>query len=186
MAQVPATTWSLVATEEGMPLYSRLGFEPWGEVRQHQGIARSASGGLPQDWAGASDLPTLIAMDHAATGMDRGWLIEALMREGRILVGRENDTVTGFAALRRFGRGEVAGPVVARTGDEAQALLAMLFTYCAGRFLRVDILQQMGLGPFLADQGIAPVGSGIVMRRGAATPEASLHHRFALASQALG
>ena len=186
MGRVVAETWHLVATPEGLPLYAKLGFEPWGEVSQHQGIAEAAGGGLPEEWAGDADLPALIALDRTATGMDRGWLIEALMRRGRILVLREGGRVAGFAALRRFGRGELAGPIMARTGEEARALLATVLTHCAGRFLRVDIPEGTGLGAMLGAHGLLPVGGGISMRQGPALNLPGPHQRFALASQALG
>ncbi len=186
MGRVAAETWHLVATTEGLPLYAKLGFEPWGEVSQHQGVAEAAPGGLPEEWAGDADLPALIALDRAANGMDRGWLIEALMRVGRILVLREEGEVAGLAALRRFGRGELAGPIVARTKEEARALLATVLAHCAGRFLRVDIPEGTGLGAVLGAHGLLPVGGGISMRRGPVPQVPGPHRRFALASQAVG
>lgn len=186
MGRVTAETWHLVATPEGLPLYGKLGFEACGEVSQHQGVAKAASGGLAENWAGEADIPALIALDRAANGMDRGWLIEALMRGGRILLLREGGRVAGFAALRRFGRGELAGPIVARTEEDAQALLATALTHCAGRFLRVDIPEGTGLGAVLSAHGLLRVGGGISMRRGPAPMVSGPYRRFALASQAVG
>ena len=186
MGRVAAETWHLVATPEGLPLYAKLGFEPWGEVSQHQGVAEAAPGGLPEEWAVDADLQALVALDRAASGMDRGWLIEALMRGGRVLVLREGGGVVGFAALRCFGRGELAGPIVARTEEEARALLATVLAHCAGRFLRVDIPDGTGLGAVLDTHGLLPVGGGVSMSRGPAPVVPGPHRRFALASQAVG
>ena len=86
----------------------------------------------------------------------------------------------------RFGRGEVAGPVVARDAADARRLLAFLFASRPGAFLRVDIPEASGLGDWLAAQGLAPVGGGIAMIRGGAPAAAPEFQSFALAAQALG
>jgi GNAT superfamily N-acetyltransferase len=185
MAQISPQEWRLVATPEGLPLYRKLGFEPCGEVQQHQGIARAAPQSWPEVWAGNADAPQLAALDQAATGMHRAWLMEALLRDGRVLIQREGGEVVVFAGLRRFGRGDLVGPLVARSEAEARAMLATLLTVCAGRFLRVDLTDGLELGPFLAEHGLIPVGSGIAMRRGSAHPSQGPHRRFALAAQAL-
>lgn len=186
MAALSPREWRLVATTDGLPLYEKLGFRVSGEVLQHQGIAQAASGGLPDAWAEAADAPALAALDCAATGMKRAGLIGALLREGRVLVLREAGEAVAFAALRPFGLGEVAGPVVARTGEEARALLATLLSRRAGRFLRVDTTRGTDLGDFLADHGLPYAGGGIAMSRGAAEPALGPQRRFALAAQALG
>lgn len=109
MAQLSPQEWRLVATEEGLPLYRKLGFEPCGEVRQHQGIVQAAPSILPESWAGNADAPDLPALDQAATGMDRTWLMRALLRDSRVLIRREGGEVVAFAALRCFGRGDLVG-----------------------------------------------------------------------------
>jgi hypothetical protein len=188
MAQISPQEWRLVATQEGLPLYQKLGFEPCGEVQQHQGIARAALQNGPEVWAGDADARCLAALDQAATGMQRAWLMEALLRHGRVLVQREGGEVAAFAGLRRFGRGDLVGPVVARSETKARAMLATLLTVSAGRFLRVDLAEGVELGPYLAEHGLVPVGSGTVMRRGSGQPigGGGSHRRFALVAQALG
>ncbi|TNC67215.1 GNAT family N-acetyltransferase [Rubellimicrobium roseum] len=187
MAQLAPREWRLVATQEGLPLYRKLGFEPCGEVQQHQGLARAAPGHLPADWAGNADAPDLAALDEAATGMDRSWLMEALLRDGRALIQRERGEVVAFAAHRRFGRGDLVGPLVARSETEAHAMLGMLLNVSADRFLRVDLTDEgIGLSPFLIEHGLEPVGTGTMMRRGRAQPIRGAHRRFALVAQALG
>jgi hypothetical protein len=105
---------------------------------------------------------------------------------GRFAVIRDGSGLAGFAALRPFGRGEVAGPVVARDAADARRLLAFLFAGRAGAFLRVDTPEASGLGDWLAAQGLASVGGGIAMIRGEAPAAAREFQTFALAAQALG
>jgi GNAT superfamily N-acetyltransferase len=186
MTQVSPAEWRLVATQDGLPLYRKLGFEPCGEVQQHQGIARAVPGGLPEVWASAANARALVELDRAATGMERDWLIDALLHNGRVLIHREGGEVVAFAAVRHFGRGDLVGPIVARTEMEAREMLATLLTVLAGQFLRVDTIGNTGLGSLLSEHGLVAVGGGTAMRRGSSHRTAGSHRCFALAAQALG
>ncbi|MFT3691079.1 GNAT family N-acetyltransferase [Paenirhodobacter sp.] len=179
-----AQEWRLVATEAGLPLYRKLGFVEQNRVVQHQGILTGTTAPEGVDWGG--EVETLAALDHAATGADRRSLIAALLREGRVAVLRREGTVAGYAALRPFGRGEVAGPVIAGNAEDARALLSFVLADRAGRFIRVDTTEDSGLAPWLAELGLAHVGGGIGMSRGTPAPRTGEFHRFALAAQALG
>ena len=185
--------WRLVATREGLPLYQKLGFQAVGEILQLQGSAMAPSatpalcGEGDLGMACEDDVMVLAKLDAAATGMDRTTLIDKLVKLGRIFVIRENGVITAYAALRSFGRGEVAGPVIGRNTDQARRLLSHILSECAGRFLRVDTGATTGLAPWLAEQGLAHVGGGIAMRLGPATDKpATSHQTFALAAQAFG
>ena len=170
----------LTATEDGMPLYRKLGFEAEGEIGQYQGVLPPTPSEAGVAWSEAAG--EAAALDAEATGMDRSALIAALFRDGRVaaLEGRE----AGFAALRPFGRGMVAGPVVAPSLAAAQRLLA--FVFAAGGFVRVDTPTERGLGPWLEAQGLQRVDIAIAMRRGGPRPPPAAIRTFALASQALG
>ncbi|MFN4169027.1 MAG: GNAT family N-acetyltransferase [Pannonibacter phragmitetus] len=194
MSLIQPKQWRLVATKDGLPLYEKLGFRAVGEIFQHQGIAQAteqapalaAEGADGLHLAGPEDAPVLAQLDTAATGMDRTSLISALFRTGKFLTIRENGQITAFAALRPFGRGEVAGPVIARDADQARQLLSWCLKECEGRFLRVDTGAETGLAPWLAEHGLAHAGGGIPMRLGAASDATGPVHTFALAAQALG
>lgn len=186
--------WRLTATSDGLPLYEKLGFAATGEVLQHQGIAMAPDGAPTPDAplandigpATEADLDALAMLDTAATGMARRPLIAELLRLGSITVLRDNGRIVAFCALRSFGMGEVAGPLVARDLAEAEQLLGIILARREGRFLRVDTTADAGLAPWLARHGLAPVGGGIAMRRGMLPVAASAYRRFALAAQALG
>ncbi|MFD2238012.1 GNAT family N-acetyltransferase [Aureimonas populi] len=175
----------LVATAEGLPLYEKLGFQARGAVCQHQGIL-AAPPGAPSGAVAfdpVPDIARLAAIDREATSVDRTALLARLASAGRIAVAKGG----GFAALRPFGRGAMAGPVVARSGEEARDLLSLLFAQCPGRFMRVDVPEEAGLGPWLEERGLAPVGGGIAMRRAERPANGAGGFKlFALASQALG
>jgi predicted N-acetyltransferase YhbS len=177
----------LVATKEGLPLYTKLGFRASGAIVQHQGIAALAHRPDEVEWAAPEDVAEFAAMDRTASGLDRAALIPLLFEQGRVAVLRRNGRTAGFAALRLFGRGQVAGPVVAATADEARSLLSFLLAACPGEFLRVDTSEASGLSPWLAERGLAHVGGGIAMQRGRpARVDVSPFQTFALANQALG
>ncbi|MCU0819225.1 MAG: GNAT family N-acetyltransferase [Beijerinckiaceae bacterium] len=187
MAQVNPQEWRLTATQDGLPLYTRLGFEAFGEIRQHQGIAMPLQRGfsLPEE-AGTADLDTLAALDRAATGMERRKLLAAILAEGRIFVTREAGRIVAFAAQRRFGRGILIGPVVARDLSEAQGLIEPLIAAAEGQFLRMDFDADCGLGEWIAARGLAHCGGGVKMRRGIVSVAEGPQKTFGLAAQAVG
>ncbi|WP_162501579.1 GNAT family N-acetyltransferase, partial [Methylobacterium crusticola] len=141
----------LVATEDGLPLYEKLGFRAAGEILQHQGtaVADVAPGLREIAWEGAP-VAALAGLDREACGMDRTALLARLAAEGRVAVLRRGGAAAGFAVLRPFGRGEVVGPVVAETPEAARALIGFAMAARPGAFLRVDTPAGSGLGPWLA------------------------------------
>ena len=187
LAECKGRECRLVATQEGLPLYTKLGFKEAGMIRQHQGIPNPRTPVEDVIWATTADIAECTAMDRAASGLDRAGLIARLVDRGSIATLRRDDNIVGFAGLRAFGRGEVAGPVVAASAEDAKHLLSFLFTARLGAFMRVDTSEISGLGPWLADQGLAHVGGGITMSKdGPAAQRTFPFQTFALASQALG
>lgn len=186
MAGVEVPEWRLTATDDGLPLYEKLGFVATGRVLQHQGVpvAQPVPGGV--DWADAADLAAIQALDRQATGADRAALIALLMREARLAVIRKGPNLVGYACLRRFGRGKLVGPAVAETTEMAQLLTGFLIARAPAGFLRVDTTEAAGLAPWLVAQGLSQVGRGISMQRGGATLPAAPVRCFALVAQALG
>lgn len=186
MALVSPREWRLVATTDGLPLYEKLGFFEVGRIVQLQGEVAAMHAPMGVDWATPDDFPAIVAVDRQATGADRASLLSRLAVHGRLALIRAAGAVTGYAALRRFGRGEVAGPVVARNEEDAKRLLSYLFSGRSGAFLRVDTTEICGLAPWLEAAGLAAVGGGIAMRRGDAMAQHSPFQTYALATQALG
>ncbi|MGM9490310.1 GNAT family N-acetyltransferase [Ideonella sp. YS5] len=182
----------LHATADGRGLYERLGFVRTGEIRQHQGAAQpSPPIALDPGWrlrpATQADLQTLQSLDAQARGMLRDPLIEELFQQAdATVVLTEDDTPRGFGMLRRFGRGHAIGPVVAPDAIGAQALIAHLSGLNAGRFTRIDIDFDSGLGEWLESLGLLRVDAPTTMLRGPSLAPAPATRLFAIVTQALG
>jgi GNAT superfamily N-acetyltransferase len=182
----------LNATQAGLPLYEKLGFEAVGAVRQHQ-----IAGSKPQAVslpAGSrlrplakDDRPALQQLDALATGMDRTAALDALIGSAVGLVLERDGQVTGFSFFRRFGRGYAIGPTIATDIDDAKGLIGSFLNEHHAEFLRVDVPVETGLSEWLSDQGLPKVDEVVTMVRGHKP-----HHEesgpcvFSLINQALG
>lgn len=193
LASLGGRTVLLHATAEGRGLYERLGFVRTGELRQHQGMAQptpliSLAPGVRLRPAGANDLSRLQALDATARGMPRPGLIEELLADVKACVVLDDDTqAIGFAMLRRFGRGQHIGPVVAPDAEGAKALIAHLVGLNAGHFTRLDIDFDSGLGEWLEELGLPRVDAPTTMVRGHLAPSPQGGVRlFGVVTQALG
>lgn len=179
----------LVATKDGLPLYEKLGFIANGEVMQHQGMAARVDAPDHVSWAEPQDHDRLVALDHLAYGHDRSGLMQLLQEQAQFAVLRPADQIEGFAAIRAFGRGLVIGPVVAKTDDDARALIDFLLSKHQGEFVRVDTAISTNLADWLGERGLLHVGGGITMRRVAKPFEKNStaeYRTYALVNQALG
>lgn len=191
LARAGGRSCRLVATPAGLPLYRKLGFEPRGRIFQHQGIVRASvmaePGGI--DAAGPGDLETIIALDHAATRLERHGMLTHLSREARLFVRRKGAAILGYGACRPFGRGHLLGPIVARDETSLHLLLATGIARHIGDFLRIDLTGAGAQsGRFLEAAGLLPAGGGTALvRAGSRAPEATDPDVtcYALASQTL-
>lgn len=190
LQRLDGRTIVLNATEQGLPLYRKLGFVETGRILQHQGPAPAVPlvklrRGERVRPMGAVD-QVLAALYSRASGMDRTRLLETLALEGSAIVfARDHDPV-GFALLRRFGRGWSIAPVVAPDLEAAKALVSHFLGIKQGAFCRIDVTEDSGLSPWLEDLGLPQVGSVVTMALGprpAADPSIKV---FGLAAQALG
>ena len=190
MAGLGARGIQLHATPAGEPLYARLGFAPTATIRQHQGAAFSVGFHAPRAGerlrpAGRADLAVLAALDTAATGMARGQLLAALVEDAEGIVLDRDGVASGFAMLRRFGRGKVIGPVIAPDPEAARLLVAHWLGHRQGEFIRIDVTEDSLLSPWLRDVGLPEVDTVTRMVRGRPPAPAAVRS-FALVSQALG
>lgn len=191
LADLGTRTVLLNATDEGAPLYSKMGFAPIGPVFQHQGAAFSVPMAelIPDERVrplGAKDMGTLRDLAKRATGMDRDALLDALVPGAQgVVLTRSNEPV-GFALFRRFGRGYVVGPTVAPDTGGAKALISHWLGSNAGMFCRLDIPEESGLGAWLDDLGLPCVGRVMRMVRGPLPKADPAVTTFSLTTQALG
>ncbi|KWH63435.1 N-acetyltransferase [Burkholderia sp. AU18528] len=188
----------LHATPAGRPLYEKLGFTVCGSLGQYQGnVDRPAAvvvpdgerlrAGSPADW------PRLVELATRASGLEREALLSALQKRGESVVLERDGEVVGFSVLRRFGRGDVIGPVVApRSSDDARAkaLIGYWLTKRDGEFVRIDVPDGSSLPDWLSEQGLKQVDTCSKMVRnapaaaheGAADP---IYGLYGLVSQAM-
>ncbi|NUS18621.1 MAG: GNAT family N-acetyltransferase [Mesorhizobium sp.] len=177
----------LVATADGMPLYQKLGFAPSGTILQHQGSVTRLGAPDGVEAASADDLPEIKVLDRGAYGADREALIDALAERGQFAVVRRNGAIEAYAAIRPFGRGEVIGPVIAGSAEEAKALIGFFAASRPGAFLRVDTDSRTGIAGWLTEIGLGHVGGGVAMDRPSRTDATRARPKvYALANQALG
>lgn len=191
LAEMEDRSILLNATEEGLPLYRKLGFETVGSVHQHQAATKAADGAnitVERDVRSGSvrDLDAIRDLDRQASGVDRDRLIAKFADFGEIAIIDGMDEPEGFAFCRPFGFGFAIGPVIARDPIAARALIAHFLRSHAGQFLRVDITGDSALGAWLADAGLPEVGHVTTMVKGVRPERPGPCRIYALASQSLG
>lgn len=187
MDSISPKVWRLVATKEGLPMYEKFGFEATGEILQQQGIVAPIAPIGDATWIQPEDQAAIRALDKSAAGTDRKTLYDVLEQTARFAVLRDGSGIKGFAAVRDFGRGQVAGPVVAKDLSDAKSLLSLIMSECEGTFLRIDTGSETGVADWVSDFGLTHAGGGIQMQRGHGAGNPTGPHKiFALASQALG
>jgi predicted N-acetyltransferase YhbS len=181
----------LHSTPEGSALYERLGFVKFGELRQYQGaagpvpVSALASGERVRP-LGRRDGAILSALDARAAGMPRSAVVAALLETASGIVLDREGEATGFALQRRFGRGQLIGPVVAPDAERAKALIGHWIGRRAGMFVRIDVPTDSGIADWLEGLGLHNVGPVAAMVRGP-VPQRGEHARiFAAINQALG
>jgi len=193
LAAITAPAVALHATPDGAGVYARQGFVVTGQLGQHQGVAVALAAPLPANAtlrpATLADLDVLHDLDQRACGLSRRRLLQAVLQHGQCVVLQQNGQPQGFAMLRRFGRGEVIGPVVATDmaadANAARALIGYWLGVCAGRFVRIDVPTDAGLADWLAQAGLACVDVCARMTRGPAPVGDGTLRTYSLVSQAL-
>jgi predicted N-acetyltransferase YhbS len=191
LGAISEPTILLNSTFAGEALYRGLGFSPVGTVIQHQGSSVSIPPvalrtGERIRPLGRQDGPALAALDAEAMGTDRAHVIDALIEAGEAVVLDDGGKAVGLAFCRRFGRGQLIGPVIARDTKAARALIAYWLGLNAGQFVRVDVTGESGLSSWLDELGLARMPAVVTMLRGV-SPSAPADRRvFAVASHALG
>lgn len=190
LRQTQGRTIILRSTREGYRLYERIGFLPFGRVNQHQGVLAAAPLHAPMAADirpfRPADLPVICQLDRRASGMGRARLLEALLAAGSMVVMERSGTLSGYACIRRWGRGVVIGPVVAGTTADARALIEAHLASQAGEFVRIDVPETSGLSTWLDEVGLSRVNQVTSMFRGHPLRTSADATLFALSSQSMG
>ena len=189
LADAAGRTIILNSTNEGLNLYSRLGFVAHGRVNQHQAVLAGPPGAEAADVVRAflpSDRSAIYDLDHGASGMNRRALIDALFAIGEFQVVDRGGHISGYGCVRTWGRGVVIGPVVAADVGDARALIAAVAAAHVGQFVRVDVPDAVGLSPWLVSIGLPRVGQVVAMALGTLPALGASGRLFALSNQSLG
>jgi GNAT superfamily N-acetyltransferase len=179
----------LNSTDDGLLLYARLGFVAHGHIHQHQAmLARSPMAGTAPAIRALqpADRRAVYDLDLAASGMDRRALIDAIFAIGDVKVIDRGGRISGYACVRRWGRGLVIGPVVAADAVDARALISECAASHVGHFIRIDVSADLGLSPWLESIGLPQVDQVVAMARGKLPSLGDSPMLFALSNQSLG
>ncbi|MEM8646361.1 MAG: GNAT family N-acetyltransferase [Pseudomonadota bacterium] len=186
----------LHATHQGIELYRSEQFSPIEEIRQMQGVVTlEGEGAVPaglapvHPWHPARDdvaREQLLTLDHAATGLARGVLLQALLPRTTFLRLGSEDSPEGYAGIRRFGRGHVIGPVAAPTAEGAAALVHGFLSSHAGEFVRIDLTEAFEPAGWLSAFGLREVDRVLAMSNGPLPQPTGEAKRFALIGHAFG
>lgn len=165
LERLGCATQVLIATDEGMPIYERLGF-----TIQTRYVRKVAPGGTPPPEDGmvrryeARDLDAIVALDRTATGEDRSTLLRAFADPDTSRVAERADgSIGGFLVKAPFGgRG-----LIASEPECAVALLEWRRRTSAARPVQIAVLQENAAGRArLAEAGWTEHRGGPRMIRG--------------------
>lgn len=180
-------TATLYATSMGRPLYEKLGFTAVSTTSVHNGeLAAPASGATRP--AGPEDLPAIGGTDAEAVGVDRTRALARLPAFADHIRVVDRGGVTGYGAAWRpsEGAGPIVGPVIARSEEDARALIADLAADAGGR-VRLDIDERhRGLAAWAAAHGCPPGWSSVSMVHGGRPLPGAREHLYLPFMQALG
>ncbi|CAK9885270.1 MAG: hypothetical protein XXXJIFNMEKO3_01666 [Candidatus Erwinia impunctatus] len=185
-------TIRLSATSAGQTLYEKHGFVAQGHMQQWQclSLPRVQSPELSEKQvlreASHDDLLRLTQLDFSAHGQYRPRLLSSLLQgEPRVIVLEEQRKVQAYAVMRRFGLGQMIGPVVSQTLSQAQQLMAYLMATQQGCFVRSDIVEETGLGVWMQESGLQQRDRTAIMVRGSGWQATGMRN-IAVMSQAMG
>jgi GNAT superfamily N-acetyltransferase len=182
LAEAGQATVTLFATDLGRPLYEKLGFRPVrrsvsfvgtfrpGRAGPGAGPSRTGSG-LAAEFtrpAAEADLPSILALDKAAFGADRGRVLTRLPGFAEQLAVLSTDHgISGYAAAwRNLPSSVIIGPLVAPDADAAKRLITDLAAKVSGT-IRLDLDPDRPELPAWAHaRGLEPVSRTTVMARG--------------------
>ncbi len=187
LAEAGAATVTLFATDQGRPLYEKLGF---GAVRRNVAFAGTfrpePGAGEASRPAGPEDMPAILEADKAAFGADRGRFLRRLPAFAEELrVTAAGDRVVGYAAAWRNEAATVIGPVVAPDAVVARQLITGRAARASGP-VRLDLDPDRPVLPRWAfARGLQPVSRNAVMAYGDWQPRGIPDRLFAPISVAL-
>lgn len=163
---------SLNSTKAAYPLYVSLGFVKEATVSKWEGAVKSGQD-LPRSSTSAAAemsealLAEIAELDAPAFGARRATLLRALAGGAKLRVLRRSGALVGYAMCRKFGPGDVIGPIVAASDQDAIDLVAPLLADLHGSFARVDTRESRGaFTEFLKRSGLVVTETVTTMSKG--------------------
>ncbi len=186
LARLGDRTIGLDGVAEQQKTYARVGFVASHRTRRYHGslTPAPASDVVP---VAPGHLPSLLALDREASGVDRRAYLTAWFRDTprrHTLVLERDGEVEGYGTIRSCRSGAKIGPLHAADPRDAQELLATLAVHApADGGVSLDIPEPNYAGTALArDLGLAPVFETARMFRG---PRPELDHSAVFAEVSL-
>lgn len=187
---------SLNATTEAYNLYLSLGFSPEATVYQCQGEIVEKLPDIPAfdnsfRRLGQADMEAIIALDNRAFGANREKLLRLLALESDLFGLFDNEQLKAFSYGRQFGRGNLIGPLVAASDEDAIILTAVHMQGKAGEFFRIDTRENGGaFTHFLSENKLFVYNTVTTMSKGKPflnqNKTSQDPHIYGLAGHALG
>jgi N-acetylglutamate synthase-like GNAT family acetyltransferase len=187
LAEAGVATVTLFATDQGRPLYEKLGFRAIRRNVAFVGAFRPEPGAVGTSRpATQEDMPAILDLDKAAFGADRSRLLLRLPAFAeRLLVFETAGGIAGYAAAWRNESATVIGPVVAPDDAAARQLIAGLAAQARGP-IRLDLdPDRPELPRWAFARGLQPVSRNAVMAHGQWQPRGTPDRLFAPISVAL-
>ncbi|WP_328720601.1 GNAT family N-acetyltransferase [Streptomyces sp. NBC_00247] len=190
------TPMTLFATDQGRPLYEKLGFAVVGSVERLVGrfledVRAEAEGAddasATTRRATARDLPAVMALDAPVFGGERTQVLARLPAfSDHFRVAERAGELVGFAALWPSDGSHVVGPLIALDTETAKALVASLASVTE-LTLRVEVdARHTELRRWLAEHGLTSVSSTALMAKGCPDVPGDWSRRFAPLTVATG
>ena len=185
------TTFMLIATEEGRPVYEKLGFKKYSHVTRLFCPALKTDSALSISeikTMNKEDIQKVIEIDKQAFGDSRHVFLENRIGQAikALVIKNEYGTVDGYALLIQQSSNLVIGPVVAKNDQHAlQLIQAIASNEKVG--LRMDVLEgQDGIVSQLQKLGFQLVNQPPIMIKTEKPFPTRNHSLYAIAAQAYG
>lgn len=186
MERAGGRTVSLHATENGRPLYERVGFRTVAEVVTHKGHFTGQAPGVTREVKDPADIKAIVAFDAGVFGADRSAVLRGMPAfHERVRVAERGGRMTGFGGVWRNDDTLVVGPVVA---DDLATACDLIADLVAGSELpvRLDLDgRRPELVAWAAEHGVPHYFSTSAMVHGGGMP-GDFTRLFTPTMQALG
>jgi len=161
MRDAPRT--ALYSVEKAVTLYARAGLVPRGMVHSLRALEPRGKDGRA-DALAKGDIDGIVALDRAATGMDRSRLLRALSDAFPTRVVQREGRIVGFGIAKAYPDVTEIGPVVAESPADAWAIVDELIASTPPPYdVAVHGLPARGWG----ERSFSPLFRAIPMFRGA-------------------